>query len=385
MAKTYQHLGGFSDLVAAANRSKKLFPLAEAGRATRNRLRRALAFEPAPPQPREIKIIKRWERGGIAGELITWSVGYGPCTEAWLLRPAGAKGRLPGVLALHDAGGGKYFGKEKIAEGPGRPHPVARQAHAKSYGGRPFAIALARRGFAVLAYDVFLWGSRKFALRDIPQRFRAAGRSQCERSAAPGKPMLIHVYNSIAGHHDSLVGRYCRLLGTSTAQVIHYEDRVAAAYLSSRRDVQPGKIGCVGLSGGGCRAVLLQGGCDAIGCAVVVGAMFTYESLLDHNLVHHPTSYITLQDWPSVGDWSDIAACRAPSPLMVQNNCQDKLFTMAGMRAAHQRIASQYRATGRPKNYAGHFYPGPHKFDLPMQEDAFQWLTEHLHASSRPD
>ena len=32
-------------------------------------------------------------------------VGYGPRTEAWLLKPVGAKGRLPGVVALHDHGG----------------------------------------------------------------------------------------------------------------------------------------------------------------------------------------------------------------------------------------------------------------------------------------
>jgi hypothetical protein len=63
---------------------------------------------------------------------------------------------------------------------------------------------------------------------------------------------------------------------------------------------------------------------------------------------------------------------------MVQNNHEDPLFTLAGMRAAHRRIADHYRRVGKPKNYSGRFYPGPHKFDLPMQEDAFAWLAGHL-------
>jgi hypothetical protein len=37
-----------------------------------------------------------------------------------------------------------------------------------------------------------------------------------------------------------------------------------------------------------------------------------------------------------------------------------------------------YQQVGKPDAYAGAFYAGPHKFDLQMQADAFQWLKEHL-------
>ena len=56
------------------------------------------------------------EKDGIAGEAISWSVGYGPRTEAWLLRPASATGALPGVVALHDHSAFELLGKEKIAD-----------------------------------------------------------------------------------------------------------------------------------------------------------------------------------------------------------------------------------------------------------------------------
>ncbi len=77
-------------------------------------------------------------------------------------------------------------------------------------------------------------------------------------------------------------------------------------------------------------------------------------------------------------DWPDLAACRAPAPLLVQNNRDDHLFTAEGMQAAHRRIATHYQYVGRPDAYTGEFYDGPHKFDLAMQAAAFAWLNQHL-------
>jgi hypothetical protein len=44
------------------------------------------------------------------------------------------------------------------------------------------------------------------------------------------------------------------------------------------------------------------------------------------------------ESWARHGDWQDIAACRAPSPLLVQYDLQDHLFTETGMRDAHARL-----------------------------------------------
>jgi hypothetical protein len=77
-------------------------------------------------------------------------------------------------------------------------------------------------------------------------------------------------------------------------------------------------------------------------------------------------------------DWADLAACRAPMPLLVQYDEEDELFTPAGMRAAHARIVDHYAWAGAPAAYVGQWYPGPHKFDLPMQAAAFDWLKATL-------
>jgi hypothetical protein len=47
----------------------------------------------------------QFEHDGLTIEHLRWSLPSGPPTEAYFLKPAGALGRLPGVLAFHDHGG----------------------------------------------------------------------------------------------------------------------------------------------------------------------------------------------------------------------------------------------------------------------------------------
>jgi hypothetical protein len=61
---------------------------------------------------------------GLAIEHLQWQLPYGPPTEALVLKPAGAKGKLPGVVGLHDHGGNKYFGLRKITRMTKDPHPA---------------------------------------------------------------------------------------------------------------------------------------------------------------------------------------------------------------------------------------------------------------------
>jgi hypothetical protein len=79
-------------------------------------------------------------------------------------------------------------------------------------------------------------------------------------------------------------------------------------------------------------------------------------------------------------DWPDLAASRAPAPLLVQYVRGDQLFPLGGMKLARERIASHYRESGKPDAYSGRFYDGSHQFSVQMQQEAFAWLRELLHA-----
>ncbi len=374
----YAHLKEFSDWVQAAEAQRGSIPFAPPGKATQAKLRQVLGFCDRPEQPLAPRTDQRWEKDGVSGELVSWSVGYGPRTEAWLLKPTGMTTPLPGVVALHDHGAFKYLGKEKIAEGPDDPPLYVRTFWDILYGGRSWANDLAREGFVVLVPDTFLWGSRRFPLSVMPPWASTAfGALQTEPWFRPEIPAEIGAYNFASSQHEHIIEKYCNLLGTTLAGVISHEDRIAANYLRSRPEVIPDRIGCAGLSGGGARAALLQATDDQMRATVIVGMMSTYTHLLDQHVATHTWLFFPA-GWSRLGDWPDLAACRAPSPLLVQFDLEDHLFPLKGMQSAHERLGAHYAQAGSPESYTGEFYPGPHKFDLQMQRAAFGWLSRHL-------
>jgi dienelactone hydrolase len=377
MPEQYRHLGVFSDWVAAARQSQPLYPVALPGPHTKALLRECLGFCDIDENPGDVKIESEWERDGLVGQEVSWSVGFGPRTQAYVLKPASANSALPGIVALHDHSDFKYYGKEKIADGPGETLPVITAFRQLPYGGRAYANALAREGFIVLVHDTFLWGSRRFPL-DTMLEMMGSETTDLLRAHQISSAISDEVerYNVSAYFHEHWVSKYCNVLGTSMAGVVSFEDRVALNYLLSRPDVDARRVGCIGLSGGGNRAALLSATHDSIRATVIVGLMTTYQALLDHNMSH--TWMLFPFGWARHGDWPDIAACRAPSPLLVQYDLQDHLFTETGMREAHARLQEHYASAGQADAYTGQFYPGPHKFDLEMQSVAFDWLKKQI-------
>jgi dienelactone hydrolase len=376
MSKFYTHLGVFSDWVEEAMRQGQLFPEAAPGPETQRIVREALGFCNGPETPLSVRSEGCWERDGLLCEEVSWWVGFGPRTHAFVLKPIETRGPLPGILALHDHGGFKFYGKEKIADGRLDPPDVVLNFR-ECYGGRAYANALSREGYVVLIHDTFLWGSRKFPLEEMPPGIRSNAEMILKYNFPSSVDPEVTLYNMACSEHEHLVSKYCNLLGTSLSGVVCREDRIALNYLLSRPDVNIEKIGCIGLSGGGNRGAMLQATHNRLRAAVIVGLMSTYAATLDHNIISHTWMlfpfYLSRR-----ADWPDLAACRAPSPMLVQYDLDDELFTQEGMYAAHEKLSHLYAQSGHPEAYTGQFYPGPHKFDLEMQEAAFAWLKEQL-------
>ena len=41
-------------------------------------------------------------------------------------------------------------------------------------------------------------------------------------------------------------------------------------------------------------------------------------------------------------------------------------------------LEEMFARAGAPEKFQFKYYPGPHQFDVPMQEDAFAWLDQWL-------
>lgn len=377
---TYRDLGSFSGIVQRAKATGPLYPIAAPGEATRQAVKEVLGFASDNEAPVAPETSRTWTNDGVFGQEVSWSVGYGPRTMAWLLRPAGVDGPLPGVLALHDHGAYKRLGKEKIADGPEAPVPSVVAHRKRAYEGVAYANELAKRGYNVLVHDTFLWGSRRFPLDLMDDRLLTLAGCGKAEYLADEQDEETASYNAAAELHENLVEKYCTLLGTSFAGVVCYEDRVALNFLRSWPDVDSNNIACIGLSGGGNRASMLSATHDGLSASVILGMMTTYEGLLDAHVKAH-TWMLYPPGWARHGDWPDVAAANAPRPLLVQYDREDPLFSLRGMEDADARLKEHYRLVGRPENYVGEFYPGPHKFDLEMQASAFGWIDDQLHGT----
>ena len=254
-------------------------------------------------------------------------------------------------------------------KGPSRRSEPFRETY---YGGRAYCNLLAREGFVVLVHDAFLWGSRRFPLDVFPETERKLA-TAVEAALGPEAASPDGTYNGAAYLHEHLVSKYCTLLGTNIAAVVAYEDRVALNYLQQRPDVQVEQVGCIGLSGGGLRAAVLRATSDDLRACVIVGMMSTYDELIDQCIAPH-TWMLFPAGWSVRGDWPDLASSAAPAPLLIQYLRNDAQFTAAGMQGADKRISEYYRDAGAAEAYRGEFYPGPHRFDVAMQQSAFGWL-----------
>ena len=53
-------------------------------------------------------------------------------------------------------------------------------------------------------------------------------------------------------------------------------------------------------------------------------------------------------------------------------------FTLPEMKRADSMLAEVFQKAGAEDHYRGSFYPGPHKFDLEMQSESFEWFDRWL-------
>jgi dienelactone hydrolase len=305
-------------------------------------------------------------------EELSWQLPYGPPTQALFLKPASATGPLPAVLALHDHGGNKFFGREKISRTQEDLHPIMQTHQEKSYGGVAWANELAKRGYAVLVHDTFTFASRRVLIEDVIPDVRYG-----VIDPDPQDPDGINAYNQWAAQHEHIMAKSLYSAGTTWPGVFSAEDQRALDVLCARQDVDPARVGCAGLSGGGLRTVLLGGLDPRIRCAVCVGMMTTWRDYLLHKCQTHTwMCYIPLL--PPELDYPEILGLRVPLPTLVQNNNEDPLFTLPEMQRADEILRAVYDKAGARDQYQCSFYPGPHKFDREMQAEAFAWLDQWL-------
>lgn len=325
-----------------------------------------LQYSPARCEPK-VETVERVDCGEYIREKLYFNTTPDLRVPAYLLLPKGEAKRRPAIVALHDHGAFFVWGKEKVVATENE-HPALTEFKRTAYSGRSYGSELAKRGYVVIAIDMFYWGERRMQFAADPPAWRSRDAMSVQDVAE---------FNRRAGASAPLAATGLFEAGVTWAGVMFMDDIRTVDYLATRPEVDPDRIGCCGLSVGGFRSAHLAGLDPRIKAAVVVGWMSTYGSMLETKL----TSIGFMKVVPGLYrymDLPDVVSMNAPGGLMVIQGTQDGLFTNAGVAAAYDKIAAVYRKAGVPERFAGVTYDGPHEFNAEMQDKAFAWLDRWL-------
>lgn len=319
------------------------------------------------PVPLNVEIVETREFDEFIREKILFSTSKYFRVPAYVHIPKGISGRAPAIVDLHSHGGMFLYGKEKVIDFEQNDHTMI-EYHQVNYEGRPTTTQLVRRGYIVITIDAFLFGERR-VLMDEDQSY---GWNRSEYSADDATYL-----NSICRAKANTLVKSLIYTGKTWSGIVSWDDMRTVDYLVSRPDVDPDRIGCIGVSFGGWRSLFLSGLDSRISASCVTGFMSTVKPMLrnhidTHSWVHFVPGLHRYLDIP------DVVSMMAPKPLLVQQCRQDGLFPLEGMVESVEKIASVYKKAGVPEQFEGRFYEQPHILNIEMQNDAFAWFDSHF-------
>lgn len=331
----------------------------------RGKLLELLHYAPPKCDPRP-EVVEKLDQGDYVREKVFFNTTPDLRVVAYVLVPK-KQGPLPALVALHDHGGFYLWGKEKLVE-TGDEHAVLTAFKKSYYAGASIASALARQGYVVVVIDMFYWGERRLLLDNDPADWRERPRSLT--------PQRIGAFNQRASQNEQLVGRTIFAAGFTWAGVMFWDDVRTVDYLLTRPEVDPKRIGCVGLSVGGLRSCHLAALDDRIKAAVVVGWMASFPAQLKNHIRNSIGHTKLVPGLYRFLDYPDVASLAMPAALLVINGSQDGLFELDGVKTSFDKLRHCYEKAGAPEKFRSRLYDTPHLFNADMQAEAWEWLKK---------
>ncbi|MBI2562209.1 MAG: dienelactone hydrolase family protein [candidate division NC10 bacterium] len=275
------------------------------------------------------KVLERVALSGFVREKVSYMVEPGQRVSAYLFLPAG-EGRHPAVLCIHQHNREYHLGKSEPAGLSGNPEQF-------------YALELTKRGYVTLAPDALCFEERQhptLRAQDY-ERFEATKRLT-EGSCLQAKML--------------------------------WDLQRALDYLSTRREVDRRRIGCLGHSLGGQETLFLGAVDRRIAVGVSNCGLSSYRATFDAAILHNFAAYV-----PGLlryGDLDRVLGLVAPRPFLVLAGSVDPLYplegvqaTMRGARRVYTRVKDRLRLD---------VFPASHGFPQPMREAAYAWFDRWL-------
>jgi hypothetical protein len=346
------------------DRFKQLDDFKKAGR---EKVFEVLLYRPEPTPPKA-EVVERTEHDDFIREKVLFNTSPFFRVPAYVHIPKKVKTPAPAIVDLHSHGGMFLFGKEKVIDFGKDNHPAMVGYHERNYDGRPTATALVRRGYVVITIDALMFGERRILMDGDLKSGYDRGKYSLDD---------VNRLNQVCRGKESTIVKGLCYAGLTWPGIVFWDDIRTVDYLVSRPEVDPKRIGCLGISMGGWRTAFLAGLDERISAACVVGFMSTVRLMIKSHLDTHSFVHFVpgLHRWL---DLPDVVSMLAPKPLLVQQCSRDGLFPLSGMKESLEKLSAIYAKAGVKEKFDGRFYDEPHKFTRAMQDEAFAWFDKQL-------
>lgn len=214
---------------------------------------------------------------------------------------------------------------------------------------KDFAVALCRKGFAVVAPEIACFGERQtdFSYLDITL----------------GSPVPKSC------HHAAMLAFH---LGGSVIGMRVHDAKRLVDYLASRPEFDLDRLGAMGISGGGMHTFYSTCLDTRIKACVISGYYCTYhDSIL---AMHHcPCNYVP--GLHRFGEMYDLVGLIAPRPLLIEAGSHDPIFPFEAVKRSVAKARDVYEVFGAGGNVRTDYFEGRHQISGRV---AYDFLGEAL-------
>ena len=257
----------------------------------------------------------------------------------YLLVPKEGQSPFPCVLALHGHGYGANAIVGITEEGQFRVTPHGYQ--------QDFAVELVKRGFVVAVPEISCFGLREENYGHLPEQ-------------SP-RPSTCHNAST-----------YALMLGLNMIGMRVWDGIRVVDYLQTLDFVDSGRLGAMGISGGGMHAFFSACVDPRIKATVISGYFCDWrQSILAIN--HCTCNFVPglLQ----LGELSDLAGLRAPRPLLVENGTHDPIFPIEDVKDTVARARKAWKLMGAEDRLETDYFEDGHRIN---GIKAYPFLVKHL-------
>ena len=280
-------------------------------------------------RPITVETISSEEVDGVIIEKLLFDINGIELVPAYFSKPKNATGKLPVVLFNHSHFGQYDVGKNEFVDGR------------KEMQSPPYAIALAKEGYAGLCLDSWGFGER-------------SGRAE------------IDLFKEMLWKGQVLFG------------MMVYDNLRALDYLVSRDDIDADRIATMGMSMGSTMAWWLAALDERIAVTVDLNCLTDFQTLMEKGDLRLHGIYYYVPDLLTHFSTSSINALISPRPHFGLAGEFDPLTPLEGLAIIDKNLKEVYTQDGAPEAWKLKIYPVAHEETAEMREDIMRFLREWL-------